>query len=379
MLHCVGYFLCGFRIQRSHPSVPSIFGMTTSPFISDDGMQLRVVCDRKESINNLLNEIFGSVASQPQRVTDVSCNCLQVIFSQLPSVPDPGTSIRALPKQRPALPPPPPTKRRKLILPDPEYVPSSDPTTTVSEVESLFETDDKPAAVPANAHPAPSDLIPTHSKLPPLYWKMIPYEFFNRVQSATVDTLLSSDANVVVSAPTVVSFSVYHTGLRKDCAPGARGHPSPRRVAALRPLPRRPLSLPRSLRVSHEGTLPRSLHQLERQVPPLQSPLRGRPPPEKSPQEITGDSDPAGLRSRLGRSPRRGAAAARAGRRPLHHPREARDPLAPLERSARGRRARRPHPSAADRRDPPAQRAARRQHRDRRLAPAQCRLLAPPT
>ena len=50
-----------------------------------------------------------------------------------------------------------------------------------------------------------SNLIPTHSKLPQLYWKLIPYEFFNRIQSATVDTLLSSDANVVVSAPTVTS------------------------------------------------------------------------------------------------------------------------------------------------------------------------------
>lgn len=76
-----------------------------------------------------------------------------------------------------------------------------------------MNTDHSPAYSPSQpAHssspfptPTHSNLIPTHSKLPQLYWKLIPYEFFNRIQSATVDTLLSSDANVVVSAPTVAS------------------------------------------------------------------------------------------------------------------------------------------------------------------------------
>ena len=179
----------------------------------------------------------------------------------MPSVPDPGASIRALPKKRPTLPPAPPVKRRKLILPDPEYVSSGGPSTSVSEVDSLFEDTERsgvsvggvsavygdpsvygdtssvhndaspvhndaspvysntpihPNTLPTHSTiaataphsdiiPTHSNLIPTHSKLPQLYWKMIPYEYFNRIQSATVDTLLSSDTNVVVSAPTVAS------------------------------------------------------------------------------------------------------------------------------------------------------------------------------
>ena len=149
-------------------------------------------------------------------------------------------------------------KRRKLILPDPEYVSSGGPSTSVSEVDSLFEDTERSGVsvggvsavygdpsvygdtssvhndaspvysntpIHPNTHstiaataphsdiipthsdiiPTHSNLIPTHSKLPQLYWKMIPYEYFNRIQSATVDTLLSSDTNVVVSAPTVAS------------------------------------------------------------------------------------------------------------------------------------------------------------------------------
>lgn len=122
-------------------------------------------------------------------------------------------------------------KKRKLILPDPDYVSSGIPAPLASEVDSLFEEpvngdtdgDVENGIFPMNANPSSanpvnlptyssdstpstnSNLIPTHSKLPQLYWKLIPYEFFNRIQSATVDTLLSSDANVVVSAPTVTS------------------------------------------------------------------------------------------------------------------------------------------------------------------------------
>lgn len=122
-------------------------------------------------------------------------------------------------------------KKRKLILPDPDYVSSGIPAPLASEVDSLFEEpvngdtdgDAENGIFPMKANPSSanpvnlptyssdstpstnSNLIPTHSKLPQLYWKLIPYEFFNRIQSATVDTLLSSDANVVVSAPTVTS------------------------------------------------------------------------------------------------------------------------------------------------------------------------------
>ncbi len=100
--------------------------------------------------------------------------------------------------QRQSLPPPQP-KRRKFKLPEPDYgsigdVSPIDPV-IASEVDEIF--DETPAPT--------SDLVLVHSKLPQIYWKTIPYKYFNRIQSATVDSLISTNQNVVVSAPTVTS------------------------------------------------------------------------------------------------------------------------------------------------------------------------------
>lgn len=101
-------------------------------------------------------------------------------------------------KQRQSLPPPQP-KRRKFKLPEPDYEPEGDEVSVdpviASEVNEIF--DETPAST--------TDLVSVHSKLPQIYWKTIPYKYFNRIQSATVDSLLSTNQNVVISAPTVIS------------------------------------------------------------------------------------------------------------------------------------------------------------------------------
>ncbi|KNB41714.1 ATP-dependent DNA helicase [Blastocystis sp. subtype 4] len=98
-------------------------------------------------------------------------------------------------KQRQSLPPPQP-KRRKFKLPEPDYEPEGDEVSVdpviASEVNEIF--DETPAST--------TDLVSVHSKLPQIYWKTIPYKYFNRIQSATVDSLLSTNQNVVISAPT---------------------------------------------------------------------------------------------------------------------------------------------------------------------------------
>ena len=117
--------------------------------------------------------------------------------SQVPSIPDPGIRLQSMTmKQRQSLPPPQP-KRRKFKLPEPDYEPTGDETSIdpviESEVDAIFDETPTPS----------SDLVSVHSKLPQIYWKIIPYKYFNRIQSATVDSLLSTNQNVVVSAPTV--------------------------------------------------------------------------------------------------------------------------------------------------------------------------------
>lgn len=47
-------------------------------------------------------------------------------------------------------------------------------------------------------------LIPVQSRVPQRYRAIIPYEYFNRIQSATCDSILSTNKNIVISAPTVV-------------------------------------------------------------------------------------------------------------------------------------------------------------------------------
>lgn len=79
-----------------------------------------------------------------------------------------------------------------------------DSSTTIShEVRELFDEASDSVDKPI---PESSDLLSVHSILPASYWTIIPYEYFNRVQSATAHTLFHTDENVVVSAPTVFLF-----------------------------------------------------------------------------------------------------------------------------------------------------------------------------
>ena len=52
-------------------------------------------------------------------------------------------------------------------------------------------------------------LIPVQSRVPQRYRAIIPYEYFNRIQSATCDSILSTNKNIVISAPTVGLFFLY--------------------------------------------------------------------------------------------------------------------------------------------------------------------------
>ena len=58
-----------------------------------------------------------------------------------------------------------------------------------------------------------TDLVRVHDVLDSMYWKIIPYDYFNRIQSATCDALLHSTDNIVVSAPTVALLLSFSPGL----------------------------------------------------------------------------------------------------------------------------------------------------------------------
>ena len=65
-------------------------------------------------------------------------------------------------------------------------------------------------------HTQYTDLVRVHDVLDSMYWKIIPYDYFNRIQSAVCDAILHSSENIVVSAPTVL-FSpslLFSPGLR---------------------------------------------------------------------------------------------------------------------------------------------------------------------
>lgn len=58
------------------------------------------------------------------------------------------------------------------------------------------------------SHTPYTDLVRVHDVLDSMYWQIIPYDYFNRIQSAVCDAILHSSENIVVSAPTVLSFSL---------------------------------------------------------------------------------------------------------------------------------------------------------------------------
>ena len=58
--------------------------------------------------------------------------------------------------------------------------------------------------------PDRKDAVSVRSRIPSRYSSIIPFKYFNRIQSATCDAVLSTDDNIVVSAPTVVPPSPPH-------------------------------------------------------------------------------------------------------------------------------------------------------------------------
>ena len=55
-----------------------------------------------------------------------------------------------------------------------------------------------------------NELIRVKDRIPPYYQSIIPFEYFNRIQSKVCDSILQTNTNIVISAPTVDSSSLYH-------------------------------------------------------------------------------------------------------------------------------------------------------------------------
>ena len=90
-----------------------------------------------------------------------------------------------------------PDKRQKIEFPSIE-----------EEVNQLFE----PSQEDNSFHPeknesqiilSSDELIRVKDRIPPYYHSIIPYEYFNRIQSKVCDSILQTNTNIVISAPTV--------------------------------------------------------------------------------------------------------------------------------------------------------------------------------
>lgn len=93
------------------------------------------------------------------------------------------------------------------------------------EVNQLFEPSQE-SSLPIDANDiqcnySSDDLIHVKDYIPPLYQSIIPFEYFNRIQSKVCDSILQSNTNIVISAPTVIIPASFHfIGMWKDCDSG---------------------------------------------------------------------------------------------------------------------------------------------------------------
>ena len=71
------------------------------------------------------------------------------------------------------------------------------------EVDAIFSESQE-------ERPDRKDAVSVRSRIPSRYSSIIPFKYFNRIQSATCDAVLSTDDNIVVSAPTVAPLSPPH-------------------------------------------------------------------------------------------------------------------------------------------------------------------------
>ena len=99
-------------------------------------------------------------------------------------------------------------------------------------------------------------LVRVHDVLDSMYWKIIPYDYFNRIQSATCDALLHSTDNIVVSAPTVALLLSFSPGLWQNGSLRTRCvETAPRMGHRPLHLPQRQLSLQHCVCLSHQSAL----------------------------------------------------------------------------------------------------------------------------
>lgn len=86
----------------------------------------------------------------------------------------------------------------QVFLPDNNEKQQKIEKTIEEEVEHVFDRSQD-----ENESISTEGLIRVMDCLHPLYHSVIPYTFFNRIQSAVCHSILNTDNNIVISAPTV--------------------------------------------------------------------------------------------------------------------------------------------------------------------------------
>lgn len=128
------------------------------------------------------------------------------------------------------------------------------------------------------SHKPYTDLVRVHDVLDSMYWQIIPYDYFNRIQSAVCDAILYSSENIVVSAPTVsIVPSPFSPGLwQNGSIRTRRAKTAPRMGHRPLDLPCCQLSLQHRVCLSHESALQRDLHEVEQHVRFARPQMRGK-------------------------------------------------------------------------------------------------------
>lgn len=117
------------------------------------------------------------------------------ICSHIPSVPDRGQIVK--PKHLPS---------HQVFLPESNLKQPKKEKTVEEEVEHVFDnSQDEGESISTEG------LVRVMDCLPSLYHSIIPYTYFNRIQSAVCHSILDTDNNIVISAPTVKTNVLIHS------------------------------------------------------------------------------------------------------------------------------------------------------------------------
>ena len=92
----------------------------------------------------------------------------------------------------------------QAVSPTPRASATKASSSIQEEVDAIFSESQE------EERPDRKDAVSVRSRIPSRYSSIIPFKYFNRSQSATCDAVLSTDDNIVVSAPTVVPPSPPH-------------------------------------------------------------------------------------------------------------------------------------------------------------------------